>query len=164
MLLLAEPLDAALAQVWSARVQRGAAVRWRGFVQRWAGRRDLPPSADLPALARLWAERVGPEPGARRRRRPAARTGPAAEVLGLPLRPGTDRRRRPAGGTCRPPRSTLARRVNGGARRADAPADAGTRWSAAWSRRWTSALRVAPARGLTVPASTATGAPTVPSR
>ena len=59
--LLAEPLDAALAQVWSARVQRGAPVRWPGFVERWAGRRDLPPSADLPALARLWAERVGPD-------------------------------------------------------------------------------------------------------
>ena len=48
-----------LAQVWSARVQRGAPVRWPGFVERWAGRRELPPSADYPALARLWAERVG---------------------------------------------------------------------------------------------------------
>ena len=55
-----EPFDVTLAQVWSARVQRGAPVRWAGFVERWAGRRELPPSADYPALARLWAERVGP--------------------------------------------------------------------------------------------------------
>jgi hypothetical protein len=58
--LVVEPFDVTLAQVWSARVQRGAPVRWAGFVERWAGRRDLPPSADYPALARLWAERVGP--------------------------------------------------------------------------------------------------------
>ena len=112
VLLLAEPLDAALAQVWSARVQRGAPVRWRGFVQRWAGRRDLPPSADLPALARLWAERVGPD-----RVHVVAPTGTptgtAAEVLGLPLRPGT---RPPAPARCRdlsPAAVDVARRVNG---------------------------------------------------
>lgn len=115
VLLLAEPLDVALAQVWSARVQRGAAVRWRGFVQRWAGRRDLPPSADLPALARHWAGRVGPDrvhvvaaTGS-----PAGPTGTAAEVLGLPLRPGT---RPPAPARCRdlPPAAVdVARRVNG---------------------------------------------------
>lgn len=60
VVLLAEPFDRALAQVWSARVQRGAPVRWAGFVRRWSGRAELPPSADLPALARLWAQRVGP--------------------------------------------------------------------------------------------------------
>lgn len=60
VVLLAEPFDRALAQVWSARVQQGAAVRWRGFVRRWTGRRELPPSVDLPAIARGWAERVGP--------------------------------------------------------------------------------------------------------
>lgn len=60
VVLLAEPLDVALAQVWSARVQRGAPVRWRGFLSRWSGSPHLPPAADLPALARLWAERVGP--------------------------------------------------------------------------------------------------------
>jgi len=112
VLLLAEPLDAALAQVWSARVQRGAAVRWRGFVQRWAGRRDLPPSADLAALARLWAERVGHD-----RVHVVAPTGRpaglAAEVLGLPLRPGT---RPPAPTRWRdlsPAAVDVARRVNG---------------------------------------------------
>jgi hypothetical protein len=61
VVLLAEPLDRALAQVWSARVQQGAAVRWTGFVQRWSARRELPPSVDLPTLARTWADRVGPQ-------------------------------------------------------------------------------------------------------
>jgi hypothetical protein len=60
VVLLAEPLDTALAQVWSARVQRGAPVRWSGFVERWANRPALPPSADYPALARRWAGAVGP--------------------------------------------------------------------------------------------------------
>jgi hypothetical protein len=59
VVLLVEPLDQALAQVWSARVQRGAPVRWSGFVDRWAGRRDLPPSADVAAIAAVWADRVG---------------------------------------------------------------------------------------------------------
>lgn len=59
VVLLVEPFDVLLGQAWSARVQSGAAVRWRGFVQRWAGRRELPPSADLPAAARRWADRVG---------------------------------------------------------------------------------------------------------
>lgn len=59
VVLVAEPFDVVLAQVWSARVQRGAPVRWPGFVERWSGRHELPPSADYPALARLWADRVG---------------------------------------------------------------------------------------------------------
>lgn len=61
VLLFAEPLDRALAQVWSARVQRGAPVRWEGFVERWSHRAALPPSVDVPALARRWADRVGAE-------------------------------------------------------------------------------------------------------
>jgi hypothetical protein len=41
-------------------VQRGASVRWTGFVDRWASRPvRLPPSADFATLARQWAERVG---------------------------------------------------------------------------------------------------------
>ncbi len=60
VLVVAEPLDLALAQVWSARVQQGAPVRWHGFVRRWSGRRELPPSVDVAAIARWWAERVGP--------------------------------------------------------------------------------------------------------
>jgi len=59
VVLLAAPLDAVLAEVWSARVQHGAAIRWRGFARRCAGRRELPPAADLPALARHWSARVG---------------------------------------------------------------------------------------------------------
>jgi hypothetical protein len=59
VVLLADPFDVSLAQVWSARVQRGAPVRWSGFVERWANRRELPPSADYPALAQRWAAEVG---------------------------------------------------------------------------------------------------------
>ena len=64
VVLLAEPLDAALAQVWSARVQDGVPVRWRGFLDRWARRvaeGTLPPAVDYPAMAALWAAQVGPE-------------------------------------------------------------------------------------------------------
>jgi hypothetical protein len=116
VVLLAEPFDYALAQAWSARVQRGAPVRWHGFVGRWAGRRELPPSVDLAALAGHWSGRVGPdavhvvvapngfEDAARR----------VAEVL----RVGLARRRRPteaAGDACRdlsPAAVDVARRVN----------------------------------------------------
>ncbi len=85
VLLLAEPFDQALAQAWSVRVQRGAPARWAGFVARWSGRRELPPSVDLPALAAAWADRLGAgrvhvvvAPGGAP---DAARV--AAEVLGL---------------------------------------------------------------------------------
>lgn len=57
--LLAGPFDAALLEVWSTRVQRGAPARWRGFVARAAHR--LPPSIDFAGLARTWADRVGRE-------------------------------------------------------------------------------------------------------
>jgi hypothetical protein len=81
VLLLAEPLDVALAQVWSTRVQHGAPVRWVTFARRWARRDELPPSADLPAIASWWAARVGPD-------KVHVVTGPAvrrtaAEVLGV---------------------------------------------------------------------------------
>lgn len=84
VVLLAEPLDVALAQVWSTRVQRGAPVRWVTFAGRWARRDQLPPSTDLVAIASWWADRVGPE-------RVHVVTGPdlrrtaatAASVLGL---------------------------------------------------------------------------------
>ncbi len=85
VVLLAEPLDVALAQVWSTRVQRGAPVRWVTFAGRWARRDQLPPSADLDAIASWWASRVGPDrvhvvTGPHVRRSVAA----AAAVLGLP--------------------------------------------------------------------------------
>jgi hypothetical protein len=59
VVVLVEPFDRLLAEVWSARVQRGAPVRWTGFVRRWSGRTELPPAADLAGLARQWADRVG---------------------------------------------------------------------------------------------------------
>ena len=61
VVVMVQPFDRLLAEVWSARVQRGAPVRWPGFVRRWSGRADLPPAADLPGLARRWADRVGAE-------------------------------------------------------------------------------------------------------
>jgi hypothetical protein len=118
VVLLGVPLDEALAQVWSARVQGGAPVRWRGFLQRWSGRGDLPPAADLAVLARRWAERVGPdsvhlvvsspEEGAA-----ADATAATAEALALPLRAAA---RVPAPARPRPltPAAVdVARRVNG---------------------------------------------------
>lgn len=81
VVLLAEPLDVLLAQIWSTRVQHGAPVRWVTFAGRWARRDQLPPSADLASIAAFWAGRVGPDrvhvvagPDARRT---------TAEILGL---------------------------------------------------------------------------------
>ncbi len=81
VVLLAEPLDTVLAQVWSRRVQDGDPVRWATFLRRWARRDAVPPAADLAATARFWADRVGPS-------RVHVVTGPrlrrtAVEVLGL---------------------------------------------------------------------------------
>jgi hypothetical protein len=81
VVLLAEPLDAVLAQVWSRRVQDGDPVRWATFLRRWARRDALPPAADLAGTARFWADRVGPS-------RVHVITGPrlrrtAVDVLGL---------------------------------------------------------------------------------
>jgi hypothetical protein len=59
VLLLAEPLDRALVQAWSVRVQRGGSARWHGFLDRWATRRRLPASIDVARLAEGWAQRVG---------------------------------------------------------------------------------------------------------
>ncbi len=84
VVVLAAPFDTLMAQVWSARVQRGAPVRWAGFVERWSSRARLPPSADLSALAAQGAARVGRDrvhvvvPGART---DASRT--TRELLGL---------------------------------------------------------------------------------
>jgi len=60
VVVLAAPFDEVLAEAWAARVQRGAAVRWRGFLRRWSGRPGLPSSADLTAVAQHWGQRVGP--------------------------------------------------------------------------------------------------------
>ncbi len=61
VVLLAAPFDVLLAQAWSARVQRGAPVRWAGFVDRWSRRDELPPALRLHRHAARWARRVGPE-------------------------------------------------------------------------------------------------------
>ncbi|MEP7089837.1 MAG: hypothetical protein ABI776_06970, partial [Nocardioidaceae bacterium] len=90
VVLLAQPVDRGLAQVWSARVQAGAPVRWAGFVQRWAERDVLPGGADVPGLARLWADRLGAERVhvvvATSEESATART--VAEVLGVRVGPG----------------------------------------------------------------------------
>jgi hypothetical protein len=59
VVVLAEPLDSVLAQVWSDRVQQGVPMRWPAFVTRWAKRDRLPPAADLAQLADGWADLVG---------------------------------------------------------------------------------------------------------
>jgi hypothetical protein len=61
VLVVAEPLDVLLSQVWSRRVQHGDSVRWGTLVSRWVRRDRLPPAAELGTIARAWAERVGPE-------------------------------------------------------------------------------------------------------
>ncbi len=81
VVVLAEPLDAVVAQVWSRRVQDGDPVRWATFLRRWARRDAVPPAADLADTARFWADRAGPS-------RVHVVTGPrlrrtAVEVLGL---------------------------------------------------------------------------------
>ena len=93
VVLLAEPFDESLAQAWSARVQRGAPVRWRGFLQRWSGRDQLPPSADLGAIARDWAGRVGPQRVhvVTAAGDPSAATTTTAMLLGLGPRPARKR-------------------------------------------------------------------------
>jgi hypothetical protein len=113
VVLLADPLEQALAQAWSARVQAGAPVRWHGFLRRWAGRRELPPAVVLAALARGWAERVGPG----RVRVVAAGTGAAAQavahVLGVGLRARRGSDHAPPGPVDLAPAAVdVARRVN----------------------------------------------------
>lgn len=87
VVLVAEPVDVALGQVWSARVQRGSAVRWHGLLDRCASRDLLPAAVDVGSLARTWATRVGPDrvqvvvaPGDA-----AQAAGMAAEAVGVDL-------------------------------------------------------------------------------
>ena len=97
VVLLAEPLDEALAQVWSARVQDGVPVRWRGFLDRWArraARGELPPSVDYPALAALWAAQVGPERVHVVAAPPDLATAVSTVATALGLPPARGRRRR----------------------------------------------------------------------
>jgi hypothetical protein len=115
VLVLAEPLDLALAQVWSARVQQGAPVRWHGFVRRWAGRRDLPPSVDVAVLAGRWAEQVGADAVHLVVAPPdhASATAIVAEVLGLHPHPAGRLATDPAGPLELSPAAVdVVRRVN----------------------------------------------------
>ena len=115
VVLLAPPLDRALTQVWSARVQAGAPVRWRGFLDRCARRPGLPPAADYAALARGWAQRVGP--GAVHVVVAPDPTGggtvrAVADLLGLRLRPGVPERDLPGEPRALPPAAVdVVRRV-----------------------------------------------------
>lgn len=89
VLVLADPLEEMLGQVWSARVQRGATVRWPRLLANLVRADRLPPAVDLTQVAARWADRVGadrvhvllPDGG------PAARQ--AAGLLGLRLREAT---------------------------------------------------------------------------
>ncbi len=112
VVLLVEPLDATLVEVWSARVQRGAPVRWPGFVRRWAARPDLPPSADYPALARRWAEQVGVEHVHLVVAAGADATDRVAEVLGLDVEPSSSASVVPRWKPLTPAAVDVARRVN----------------------------------------------------
>jgi hypothetical protein len=114
VVLVTGPFDTALLEVWSARVQRGAPARWRGFVARAA--HGLPRSIDLSRVARTWADRVGP--GAVHVVVAPADLGAAtrlvAEVLGIPL--GSSHPRRPPTPPpllhLTPPAVDVVRRVN----------------------------------------------------
>lgn len=61
VVLLADELGGLLADVWRWRVTRGVATGWDWWLDSWARRDQLPPRADLTALAAHWAARVGPE-------------------------------------------------------------------------------------------------------
>jgi hypothetical protein len=113
VVLLAEPLDRALAQAWSARVQQGGSARWRGFVDRWAARGELPPAVDIARLAVHWSDRVGRE-AVHVIAAPASvgdASAAATQVLRLPPREGTSRR--PGVPDLEPGAVDLLRRLNG---------------------------------------------------
>jgi hypothetical protein len=126
VLVLAEPLDETLAQVWSGRVQRGAPVRWGGFAERWSRRRNLPPSADFAALAGHWARTVGRE-NVHVVVAPADPARVVADLLGVTLGRARHPHLRPRWKDLSPAAVDVVRRVNAvlnvraeGARRADA--------------------------------------------
>ena len=129
VVVLAEPLDETLAQVWSGRVQRGAPVRWGGFVERWSRRRNLPPSADFATLARHWARSAGRE-NVHVVVAPADPARVVADLLGVSLGRVRHPELRPRWKDLSPAAVDVARRVNAvlnvraeGARRADAVRD-----------------------------------------
>ena len=91
--VLVAPLDEALRQVWTSRVQRGAGRAWSTFVAQWAGPGSLPPSAAVDRIADHWADRLGADnvhlvaldrPG-RAGADVADQVAQVAQVLGRPL-------------------------------------------------------------------------------
>jgi hypothetical protein len=111
--LFAEPVDSALAQAWSVRVQQGSSTRWRGFVDRWATRDQLPPSLDVARLATHWADRIGRDEVhvvVAPRSIPKA-VSTTADVLHLPSRSG--RALRPQWRDLGPDAVDALRRLNG---------------------------------------------------
>lgn len=61
VVVVSPTLDQLMTEVWSTRVQLGAGARWRRFVELWAGRDQLPLSANAARLAAQAAKRVGLE-------------------------------------------------------------------------------------------------------
>lgn len=59
VVLVADGLDALLADIHRWRLTQGATPRWDWWLGHWAQRDALPPRADLLAIAHRWAERVG---------------------------------------------------------------------------------------------------------
>jgi len=84
--LLADDLGAMLADVWTWRVQQGVTPTWHWWLAHWARRDQLPPRADLTAVAARWADRVG-----RQRVHVVVGTALPADLLGLRVDPPVDR-------------------------------------------------------------------------
>jgi hypothetical protein len=106
VLVVADSIDAMLADAWRRRVERGSRTRWRTFVGAWAARDRLPPSAALDEVAAHWARRVGP---GRVHLLADASVETAAAVLGL--RAAAVPSARP-GGAWSPEATDVVRRVN----------------------------------------------------
>jgi hypothetical protein len=59
VVVLADELDRALADVWAGRIRDGATQTWSGFLATVRGHDRLPPRANAAAIAQRWAARVG---------------------------------------------------------------------------------------------------------
>lgn len=79
VVVLARPLDEALADVWASRVGAGMNRTWGGMTATLAARDRIPPQVDVARIAARWARRVGHE-----RVHLVTRPGP---VAGLTRRP-----------------------------------------------------------------------------
>jgi hypothetical protein len=59
VVVLADELDRALADVWAGRIRSGSTQTWSGFLGAVHGHDRIPPRADAAAIAQRWASRVG---------------------------------------------------------------------------------------------------------